>query len=68
MSTIKAAVHYAAGGGLGSQGAGSDVIAAAVRDAVRALMLGTDACIRLACADAAEARSGEHGTSTDGGN
>lgn len=39
---------------LGSQGAGSDVIARAVRDAVRTVMLGTDHCIRLALADKAE--------------
>lgn len=37
----------------GSRGAGADVIARAVRDAVRAVMLGADACIRLAVADKA---------------
>ncbi len=44
---------------LGSQGAGTDIIACAVRDAVRTIMLGADACIRLAVADkAAEGGNG----------
>jgi hypothetical protein len=48
---------------LGSQGAGSDVIARAVRDAVRTVMLGADACIRIAVADksAATAAGEENG-------
>jgi len=44
---------------LGSQGAGSDVITRTVRDAIRSVMLGADACIRLACADKAEGKGGD---------
>ena len=40
---------------LGSRGAGADVTACAVRDAVRAVLLAADSCIRLAVADKAEA-------------
>jgi hypothetical protein len=39
-------------GRLGSQGAGSDVIAAAVRETVRTVMIGADHCIRLALVEA----------------
>jgi hypothetical protein len=48
-------------GRLGSQGAGSDIIARAVLDAVRAIANGTDHCIRLALAEAATA-AGEEGS------
>jgi hypothetical protein len=51
---------------LGSQGAGSDVIARAVRDAVRTVMLGADACIRIAVADkSAATAAGEEGEPGD---
>lgn len=43
---------------LGSQGAGSTVIARAVRDAARAIANGADHCIRLALADAGTAAAG----------
>jgi hypothetical protein len=46
----------------GSQGAGSDVIAQAVREAVRTVMLGADSCIRLAVGEVGAAAEGEvHG-------
>jgi hypothetical protein len=40
--------------GFGSQGAGRDVIAQVIREAVRTVMLGADACIRLTAADRAD--------------
>jgi hypothetical protein len=44
--------------GLGSQGAGSEIIARAVRDAVRTVMAGVDACIRLDIAEGAATAAG----------
>jgi hypothetical protein len=43
----------------GSQGAGSDVIAAAVREAVRTVMNGADSCTRLALAEAEARHDGD---------
>lgn len=51
----QAADEVAKAARLGSQGAGSDVIAVAVREAVRTVMLGADHCIRLALAEAGAA-------------
>jgi len=53
---------------LGSRGAGSDIIAAAVRDAVRALMLGADACIRIAVGEWADRSATAAGEGNGNGN